>query len=54
MPVVHQYRVQQDSPAVSDHRAQAGEVHSPQVQVEDEVVAVLHHQRADLQSLSEV
>ena len=54
MSVVHQYRVQQDSPAVSDHRPEAGEVDPPQVEVENEVVTGLHHQRANLQSLSEV
>ena len=51
--VVHQYRVQQDSPAVSDHGAQVGQVDPPQVEVENEVVTGLHHQRANLQTLSE-
>ena len=52
MSVVHQYRVQQDSPAVSDHRLQAGEVEPPQVEVENEVVTGVQHQGADLESLS--
>ena len=53
MSVVHQYRVQQDSPAVSDHRPQVGQVDPPQVEVENEVMTGLQHQRANLQLLSE-
>ena len=51
MSVVHQDGVQQDSPAVSDEGGEAGEVDPPQVEVENEVVTGLHHQRADLQSV---
>ena len=38
-----------DLPAVTHHGGQAGEVGAPQVELQDEVIAPLHHQARDLQ-----